>query len=190
MITGCSPKIVTIKSPMNSLEKEKCFMIPSKEVLSKSPIYKQKLYQLTQNTLQKYKINVIYANEGGCKNYLFTDWKITTSKEMVTLKGSTYTNTYGTLYDNPYSTSSTYSGNSYSHTSPDVTYEDVVYNGTYSLEVGKLNDNNFLKVWEGTQSGGAAGSSLEEAQTITDDDQPYVDSMVEQMLRENGLISS
>ena len=160
-----------------------------KELLSKSPIYKQKLYQLTQKTLQKHKINVIYANEGICKNYLLTDWTILASKEMVTLNGATYTNSYGNLNNDFYSSSSVYTGSSYSYATPDITYEDVSYNGTYSLEVGKLNDNDLLKVWEGSQSGSASGSSIEEAQMITDDDQSYIDDMVEQMLQENKLIS-
>lgn len=189
LISGCGPKIVSIKSPMNRLEKQECFLLPSKELLSKSPIYKQKLYQLTQKTLQKHKINVIYANEGICKNYLLTDWTILASKEMVTLNGATYTNSYGNLNNDFYSSSSVYTGSSYSYATPDITYEDVSYNGTYSLEVGKLNDNDLLKVWEGSQSGSASGSSIEEAQMITDDDQSYIDDMVEQMLQENKLIS-
>lgn len=189
LFSGCAPKIVSIKSPINSLETKKCFTLPSKEILSKSPIYKQKLYQLTQNSLQKYKINFIYANEGDCNNYLLTDWVITTSKEMVTSKGTTYTNSYGNLYSNAYSSTSTYSGNSYSYTTPDVTYEDVSYKGIYSLEVGQIKDNDLLKVWSGTQSGRVSGSSLQDAQKITNDIQPYVDDMVKQMLIENHLLA-
>jgi len=181
---GCAPKIVSMKSPMNTLQPKRCFTIPSKEVLSKSPIYEQKLYQLTQNSLKKYDIDLIYKEEGNCNNYLLTNWVITTSKEIVTEKGDTYTSSYGTIHGK------SYSEDSYSYTTPGVTYEDVSYNRTYSLEIGQIKNGDLLKVWQGTQSRGASSLSLPDAQKITNDDQPYIDDMIKQMLIENNLITS
>ena len=70
--SGCAPKIISDTSPINKLDESKCFNLPSNDFLSKNPIYKQKLYQLTSNSLNKNNIAVFYGESSKCKNYLST----------------------------------------------------------------------------------------------------------------------
>ncbi len=189
LLSGCTPKIIAMKSSMTNLEAQKCFNLPSKEELIKGPIYKQKLYELTKISLDKYNISSNYGKKESCSNYLITDWVVSKNSELVTREGTqTYINNNRSLFRGGYRGS--YRGGGFIQTSPDITYVDTSYDGVYSLEVGNIKDNKAVVAWNATQSGETAATSLADAQNIPDKAQEYIDEMVKQMLLENNLFIS
>lgn len=193
LLTGCTPKIIAMKSSMTNLEAEKCFNLPSREELVNGPIYKQKLYELTKISLDKYNINSNYGKKESCSNYLLTDWIVSRNSDLVTKEGTTtYINNHRSLFRSPYGNSHrrSYRGTGHIHTTPDITYVDVSYDGVYSLEVGTIKNNKNLVAWNANQSGETSATSLADAQNIPDKAQEYIDEMVKQMLLENNLFTS
>lgn len=163
--------------------------MPNKTHLSKRSINEQKLYQLTYNSLHKYGVYASYGKTKNCKNYLNTQWKVSTGSETVTTGGLRQTNTYGNIYDNrsyynPYS----YAQTSQTYVTPTTTYTQSTYYGTYYLEVGILKNSSTTKVWEASQSSQLGATTIQEAQSVTNDSQSIVDTMVEKMLIENNFI--
>lgn len=189
-LAGCAPKIVSNKSPLVELDKtNKCFAIPLKENLLKREMHIQKLYELTAKVLASNGFDVMFGYSENCKNFIFTDWSVTSSEYQVTQKGTTYTNSYGNAYTNPYSNSANANVQTYSYTTPDYTYTAVDYYGSYYLSVSVYLEDKLVDVWEGSQSGRASGVTKSEAERVSDEDYNTVKKMVEKMLIENGLIS-
>lgn len=180
---GCAPKIISNKSPLNDLENQRCFTLPNKEYLSDKPIFKQKLYQLTEKSLRANNVRTYYGEPDKCKNYLMTDWDVVQKKEIVHDDEITITNNYGNVYANAYNKTNpyAYSGTSYSYKIPSSTYETTKHYASYTLRVGTINGDNFIEVWSGSQSG---YTSAESAISIKDSDQSSVDAMVGTMLKE------
>ena len=188
LMVGCTPKINSIKSPINKLS-QKCFNLPSKNYLSKSSINEQNLYLLTYNSLQKNGTQVTYGNTGNCRNYLYTSWVVSEGSEIVTTGGGTQTHTYGNSYSNlGYSTPYSYIGSSQTYVAPTSTYKQATYHGTYTLEVGLLKNKSTRKSWEASQSSELGASTLQEAESVTSTSQGIVDAMIEKMLMENNFI--
>lgn len=188
LMVGCTPKINSIKSPINKLSQQ-CFNLPSKNYLSKSPINEQNLYLLTYNSLHKKGVPVTYGNTGNCRNYLYTSWVVSQGSETVTTGGGSVTSTYGNIYSNlNYSYPYSYAGTSQTYVAPTSTYNQTTYYGTYTLEVGILNKKSTRKSWEASQSSQLGASTLQEAESVTNSSQGIVDAMIETMLIENNFI--
>lgn len=188
IMVGCTPKINSIKSPINNIN-QRCFNLPNKTHLSQSSINEQNLYLLTYNSLNKYGIQATYGNTKNCKNYLYTKWIVTTGSEVVSTGGESYIATYGNLYTNlSYSTPYSYAQHSQTYVAPTTTYEQATYHGTYILEVGTIQRNSTTKVWEASQSSKLGASTLQEAEKVSNSSQGIVDIMIKQMLIENNFI--
>lgn len=182
-ISGCAPKVISIKSPMNNLENKQCFSFPSKQALKNSPIYKQRLYMQTENALKLNNINVIYGDSSKCKNYILTDWIVNSSQSTMIIPGSRTTNTYGNVYGNSFNANST------TITMPTIAYNLTSYHGAYLVEVGSINNDNSLSLsWKGSQSGGTSRTSTYDAQRVADSFQPLVNNMIKKMLIENNML--
>lgn len=185
VLSGCTPKIISQKSPLISLENKRCFIFPSKDYLLSKTIYEQKLYQLSEKALNEAKIKVYYGDETLCQNYLLTNWDITEGHQISTIKGTTITNTYNTgIYQYGYIPNQS---TSYSYTTPDTTSISKIYHGTYSLQVGTKENGKIVTVWEARQSGELSSSSRETAEKIEDDDYSTIKTMIDTMLLENQL---
>lgn len=189
-LTGCAPAIISKKSPLLSLDKENmCFALPSKKILLDKDLNTQKLYDLTAQALSFYGFKTQFGLTEDCRNFIFTDWSVSSSEYQVTQKGTTYTNSYGNAYINPYSNSANANVQTYSYTTPDYTYTAVDYYGSYYLSVRVYLEDKLVDVWEGSQSGQVSGATKSEAERVSDEDYNTVKKMVEKMLIENGLIS-
>ncbi len=183
VISGCAPKVITIKSPMNNLGNKQCFSFPSKQSLKNSPIYKQRLYMQTHNALKLNNINVIYGDSSKCKNYILTDWIVNSSKSAMIIPGSSTTTTYGNVYGNSFNANST------TVTMPSIGYNLISYHGAYLVEVGSINNDNSLSLsWKGSQSGITSRTSTFDAQRVDDSFQPLVNKMIKKMLIENNML--
>jgi hypothetical protein len=188
LFVGCVPKIVSQKSPLINIDENRCFNLPSKEFILTKNFGNQKLFVLTEKALKEYSIKTYYGDNQFCKNYLFTAWEITQSESLVTDKGSTFTNSYGTINTGVYRNSISTQSNSYTYTSPDVTYVKKQLYAVYSLDIGTMIDDKIVTTWKATQSGALAETDMEKATKIKDDDFSTIKKMVETMLVENNLL--
>lgn len=188
-LAGCAPKVVSNKSPLISLDKtNKCFAVPLKENLLKQEMYIQKLYELTAKVLASNGFDVMFGYSENCKNFIYTDWSVSSSKYQVTQKGSTFINLYGNAYANPYSNSITANTQASSYSTPDYTYTAVDLYGTYYLSVSVLSNDKLVDVWEGHWTALLNTSDIGKTKHVSDKDYYLVKDMVEKMLIENGLI--
>lgn len=190
LFTGCAPKIVSQKSPLLNVDGNKCFNFPSKDFILTKNFGNQKLFILSEKALEEFNIKTYYGENKICKNYLLTSWEVTQSESLVTDKGSSYTNTYGTINTGlyKYGNISTQS-NSYTYTTPDVTYVKKKLYGIYSLDIGTIKDDKITTVWKATQSSGLSSTDMEEATKVKDSDYPIIRNMIETMLIENDFLT-
>jgi len=186
MISGCTPKITSMKSPLNNLNQKQCFVLPSKAYLSSQSINVQMLYTLTDETLSENDIKTYYGATNKCKNYLNTSWTVTIGSETVTTGGNTYSTTNANIYNNYYNLQSPYTltANTNTYTTSKKTYKVKTYYGKYLTSVGKINNKKFIKIWEGSLGGELGANSLEEAEKVSVESKSLVDKMIIQMLTE------
>lgn len=187
LFTACAPKIVSNKSPILSL-KGTCFAIPTKASLLEMDINQQNLYSFTAKALDEFGFTTQYGASENCLNIIYTSWVVSSSESVVTQRGTTFTNTYGNAYANIYSNSVSGNAQTYSYTTPDYTYTAVDLRGTYTLIVSVIENDKFIDVWEGSQTGEMASSNLERAKSVTEKAYGLIKKMVKRMLQENGYL--
>ncbi|KAB7884970.1 hypothetical protein [Poseidonibacter ostreae] len=189
LFVGCVPKIVSQKSPILDIDEKKCFNFPAKDFILTKDFGNQNLFILSEKALKEFNIKTYYGENKICKNYLLTSWKITQDESLVTDKGSSYTNTYGTINTGlyQYGNISTQS-NSYTYTTPDVTYIKKKLYGIYSLDIGTIKDDKIITIWKATQSAELVGTDIEEAAKVEDADYPTIRNMIKTMLIENNFV--
>ena len=185
---GCTPKIISQKSPLINLDNGQCFNFPSKNYLLSKTINEQKLYQLTEKALEDKNIKVFFGDDSKCKNYVLTKWDIEENEYLTTSKGSTISNSYGNINTGIYQYGYVPTQNTtYSYTMPDTTYKTKKYFGTYTLQVGKKENDTIITVWNASQTGELSTSNRAEAEKIEDNDYSIINKMVETMLLENNF---
>lgn len=186
---GCAPKIVSQKSPLMDIDEDKCFNLPSKEYILTKNFGNQKLFLLSEKALKEFNIKTYYGDNQLCKNYLLTSWEVTQNESLVTDKGSSFTNNYGTINTGLYKYGSISSqSNSYTFTAPDVTYVKKQLYGVYSLDIGTFKDDKIVTVWKATQGAQLSTTNMDEALKVEDRNYPTIRNMIETMLIENNFL--
>ena len=180
-LTGCFPTITSEKSPFNVLNSDAaCFVFPSMDFLKQSPIYKQRLYKQSKNTLDSHNVRVTYGKDSTCKNYFDTDWIVGSDDSI----GTITTTTNGNIFD------ATFKSESITTNTPNLAVNNKTFYGVYILKVGLLNDDETLiETWKGSVAGPTSRTSMIDANRVADDFQPIVDKMVKKMLIESNFIT-